>query len=108
MQRHKQPQYQQLTPAEFNLIESRQEKLNLLWDEAQFITERIDNKRFVIKLYAFRDFNLELTYDIKHNEICDCIAITDDTLADDWLKDIDLREYFDRMEHDGKRLEDEK
>ncbi len=69
-----------MTLTEFESIQDLNERANLLWSKAKFLDERIVYNKSKYLIFALFNFYVELTYDIKTNELTKAKAL--ETLED--------------------------
>ena len=69
-----------MTLQHFNTLD-QEERFNALWEHASYVYDRLEYN-YLVALYKFPTFYVELYYDIKHNILKELKAITIEELRE--------------------------
>ena len=79
-----------MTPQEFNQLPSNV-RAELLWDQGQYLLERVVYNEYIVKMYLVDKFYVEVYYNANDNQIEDVTALENEKDWEGFLNSINIK-----------------
>ena len=79
-----------MTPQEFNQLPSNV-RAELLWDQGQYLLERVVYNEYIVKMYLVDKFYVEVYYNATDNQIEDITALENEKDWEGFLNSINIK-----------------